>query len=176
MIEILTLSGALLFGSLAFYAFWVSSFILIFVLAFLAEESHWVWATVALIAWGFLLKITNVVNILAYTHDHYWNVIELVNIYLLIGIVYSCFEWYLLCVKAKKRFINTRKDYPHSTVESFRPIPGQHKELIMTWTYLWPFVLISHLVTDGLRKICTLLSDSLNGVYESISKKIWDGI
>jgi uncharacterized membrane protein YccC len=111
MAEFFTLAGALAFGSLAFYGFWVLALIGVFVLIALAENEHYGWAT-ALFAGVFVaLGAFNIFNLYTYAITEPWSLVCRIAIYIGIGIVWGAFKWWRYCVKERNRYEAAKKDF-----------------------------------------------------------------
>lgn len=85
MIELLTFSGALAFGSLAFIGTWIAIVIATLVLIGLTEKQHWFWATTVFVAGFVALAAAGIFDIIKYASTDPWGVTIRVGMYILIG-------------------------------------------------------------------------------------------
>ncbi len=65
--------------------------------------------------------------------------------------------------------------YDDGTFMLKRPKLSNHKGRIMAWIAYWPFSMAYTLLNDPVRKIVRLIYHRMQGVYESISARVWAG-
>jgi hypothetical protein len=201
MLELFTFAGVLAFGSLAFWSFWIVAIAAMFVLIALAENEHWVWATVLLVAAFFGIGTLGIFNLYAYTVDHPWSLLGRAAAYVGIGCVWGAFKWWRYCKKqrglydeAKKDFLDankatemtpelrvlwTEKLQNSSRYDRYHvigiPEASNNKEKIMNWMYLWPFSILGTFFYDFLKEIGEAIYDWMGGIYDNIAKSVWKG-
>lgn len=201
--ELLTLAGALAFGSLTFWAFWIGIVIATLVLVGLTDNEHYGWATVVLVGFFVLVGWMGIFNLYTYTYTNPWGVLFYFLGYLGIGCVWGAAKWWQFCKKMRDIYETAKADFlkangatelnatlrvewtkklqnrsrydRHYVLCAEAPVASQNKEKIMNWMYLWPFSMLGTFLSDFLRNIWTKLYNWMGGIYDSISLAVWKG-
>ena len=203
MIELITLAGALSFGTFEFWGFWVTALVAIMVLVGLTEGEHYGWATVLFIVSFVALTITGVFDIYVYTIHHPVDLVIRIGEYVLVGVVWGVFKWFLYCRKERARYEQAKQDFLRAAgvtemtsglrvlwteklknrsvydrftvVNAQAPLASNNKEKIINWMYLWPFSVLGTIMNGLIRQLWEAFFTWLNGVYNNISKHVWKG-
>lgn len=200
MIDLLTFSGALAFGSLAFIGTWIAIVIATLVLIGLTEKQHWFWATTLFVAGFVALGAAGIFDIIKYASTDPWGVTIRVGMYILIGCFWGAIKWWFYCRKQRKLYDKARAEFLATKnvstmtdelrvewtqhLQSYRysysvtgvPQASENKERIMTWMYLWPFSMLGTLVSEFLFKIWDRIYDAMGEVYNSIAASAFSGV
>jgi hypothetical protein len=198
MIELITFSGALAFGTIEFWLFWLVAIVVICLEVGLTETEHQVIAFVLFVLGLWVLAGLGIFNLYRFTLDHPRTLIEDVIGYIVCGVVWGTVKWFRFCRQSRRGYLRHKASYlsesgkaeytPALLAEfhkSWRcsgpnsPTPPnwrKYKEELSTWMALWPFSLLGTFCSDLLFRFWKNLTRWMGGIYDDISKRVWAGI
>jgi hypothetical protein len=201
MLEFLTIGGMFAFGTVAFYGFWFALFIGLCVLSALAEHEFWGWSTIVAIVALIGLKTSGVFDVISFTVNHPWVLVQDILKYLAGSIIWASFKWWRLCSKSRDRYnearakflaernateftdelrlvwskrLIERRGYGDKTVEI--PSANSNKEKILSWMYLWPFSVLATIFSDWVRELFMEIYKRMGKLYDAIALAAWKGV
>ena len=201
MFEFFTLAGALAFGSLAFYGFWVSLIVFTLFLIGFAEKELYGWATVIFIGAFVALAFSRIFNLYKFALQHPGVLIEYFVGYVVLGMIWGAFKWWRFCVKRRNEYEEAKVDFLKSKsatemtpelrvgwTDKLRnrssysryhggslPLASDNKEKIMNWMYLWPFSMLGYVFSDFVIRFGNFIYERMGGIYRSIAESVWKG-
>ena len=180
-----------LFGS---YWFWGYIAIIVFAMAWLMTDDDYgnfpLW--LALVGSAFLLVLFTDVHLSWLWHNPITTLVSAFG-YLLLGLGWSFFKWFLFLVDSSKGYdrqrdqikenFDTRHNDTGQTGYSFKewvqrnygypPLLSKHKPRLMTWTFFWPISILKFMFSDFLRKLWDGLYNLNARLYQKITNAVF---
>lgn len=181
----------ILFGS---YWFWGAFAIIVLAMSWLLSDDDYgnfpVWAA----------SVLSVIALMLFTDapiSWIWHnpITSLVGVfgYLLLGLGWSFFKWFLYLSDSAKDYERQREkiksdfDLKHNdtgqTGYSFKewvqrnygfpPLLSRHKSRLMTWTFFWPISIFKFMFSDFLRKLWDGIYTLTSKVYQKITNAVF---
>lgn len=97
-------------------------------------------------------------------------------LYLALGVSWSLFKWFVYCRDARKKF--DERSYAKSGVSDlnlWKPNAQDNKARITGWMVFWPWSSLWFLINDPIRRAFSSLFDYLQGIFQRISDKAFEG-
>jgi hypothetical protein len=100
--------------------------------------------------------------------------------YLLIGAGWSVAKWWFVETAAVREF---KAGWAHKPPEELKKLMaersksrvGYHTDDIKIWIGFWPFSMLFTLLDDPFRRLVRRISEELQGVYQRITDRVWQG-
>lgn len=102
-----------------------------------------------------------------YVSVNIWQTALMVVGYLVTGVLYSFWRWYLF-LKERKKSYKSYKTGPLKAEDA--PKASEYSLDLVRWVSYWPFCMWWTLLNEPIKWIV----DTLGGVYDSISKKVFE--
>ena len=154
---------------------------------------------VALSLFFFLGGRHDLINGVNFVIDNPSVIIPIIIGYLILGIGWSFFKWYLLLIKAKQnadeRYISEIKYLKNRSKingdgyekelksikdacygERSRPFASHHKGDIIAWMSWWPVSLTWFIINDPVRRSLNYIYNNLAGTFDKMGKRIFGDI
>lgn len=112
-----------------------------------------------------ILKFGSFSYLFEFVKENPSTIIVLVIFYLIIGIIWSLFKWYLF-IKDKV------KVRPDLNASKYDLKVDYNKEKIITWIIVWVPSMAWFLVNDPIRRVGNFIYDRLHSTYKSMADKI----
>ncbi len=157
---------------------------LLLIFIFFANEKN-TFSTLSLVAFGLLVHFFCGVNLIDFVKVNYLTIVLYSVYYVGVGVLWSFPKWYFYLRSVKTIITESRDSYKNErdwlsyNEQRFGGIPprvGRHKAKIISWIAYWPFSILWTLLDDLLTKIVTEIYNSLSGLYQKISNKMFEGI
>lgn len=116
-----------------------------------------------------LLKYGSFTNLFEFVKENPGSIIVLILLYLIIGIIWSFFKWYLFIkeqVKSKEITISTK----------YRIDVTYNKKKIINWIIVWVPSITWFLINDPIRRVGNFIYNSLEKTYQNVSDSIWSKV
>jgi hypothetical protein len=183
-----TLLAAFVVGELWF---WFALVAISILLVIGTEKAETFWPTFGLIVFVGLVLWANH-GWLLWVLAHPVTLVVCLAAYVALGVVWSFPKWYFF-VKGRKQQVSEAEEYWRSHLEGHEswpsmtgyveamvgksmtvaPMPADHKSRILGWMTYWVWSFAWTIINDPLRKVWLQAYYSLQGVYESMSRKIY---
>jgi hypothetical protein len=125
-------------------------------------------------------------SLLAYTQAHGGAIIGSIVAWILIGLVWSFFKWYIYLKDNKKvqeeayalralRFIPSNKGVVEEREPLVYKIPAasDNKERITTWMIYWPFSILGFVLSNPIVRFYRWLYNTFSGVFDKITASVY---
>lgn len=184
--------ASLAFGTIGF---WITFTILAMIVTILVETESGTWAT--LIMAGSIVGFSYVCkwSLLVLVKMHPVHALEMIGIYLLIGIAWSIIKWYFYLRKSLRKYNENKAKFLESEeAENLTPelandfhsryyygtnrvVPSakDHRGDFIRWSTYWPFSFIGTMLNDVVRKIYSYAYELLQGTYQKMADHIFKG-
>jgi hypothetical protein len=177
-----------LFGS---YWFWGAFAIIVLAMSWIMTDDDYgnfgLWA--ALVGSFFLLILFTDVPISWVWHNPITSLLSVFG-YMLLGLGWSFFKWFLYLVDMSKDYerqrdkIKSEFDKNHGsdgtvfkewvqTYHGYPPLLSRHKSRLMTWTFFWPISIFKFLFSDFLRKLWDGIYTLTSKLYQKITNAVF---
>lgn len=153
------------------------------------DKEDGIWATIFFVAYLFALQFAFKVGIFQYIIHNPLQVFALIGFYLGAGVIWSVTKWWLLLAKERDHLKSKKAKYMESynydpeeywkkhvkdTLDYYKV--SNHKAKISLWITYWPFSLIWSLLNDFVHRIIKEIVHKLQWLYDSIGKKMFQGV
>ncbi len=193
MLELFTLYGVLVWGSAMFFAFWVTSIVVIVAISALVADDRWGYPVFVLAVFFVFLASSRIFDIIAAIKASPSDAVKYFLGYLFVGAVWAIFKWWLYAKDRYRQYLSERaaffkrhkvSEWTPSLNDEWKasnrysglgdpPLAADHKEKIVTWLAYWPFSMLGFLIRDWIKRLFTEIYERLSGLLDSISRSVF---
>ncbi len=152
-------------------------------------------ATLLFLATGVALQFLCKVPIWQFVRDHYGLALAYLGCYILAGLVWSFFKWYLYLLNFRNEYValrdkfckrknipvdsdlseQQRADLLASIGYNYQKVPsaGENKARITGWMIFWVFSAIGWLLNDPFRRLANFVFNLFKGTFQRIADRMF---
>jgi hypothetical protein len=165
-------AGALVFGSLWFWA--LAAMAMIAVFAFIDHDDG-VGATGSLALFFVLLHRFGDIKAISFVMANPYRILGWLALYFALGTLWSFAKWWFHCRAQRDLYNEYKKDNRGKFNLPHKPSAADSKDMILRWMTFWPWSMIWTLINDPIKKAFREIYSKLQTQFQKIADKAWAG-